>query len=111
MDEIDKKILGYIIRDGPLSASNLVKLVFDPVNRVDRQRCYVKLRYRLDKMVAGSMLDLDDRTRQFSLHDCIISDESTLVLHTSTGDVAVDTGPTICFIRPDEYNDIIFLNQ
>ena len=120
MDSIDKAILGYIMRDGPLTTAELNKRIFDLDDVYERHKRDVKLRYRLNKLVTHHALVHDTMTKRYGLAPCVICDTSTLLLHTASypynssdtpADFPLDTGPVICFQLPDESLRIIFLEQ
>ena len=110
IDELDKQILGYLIRDKKLTAAELVERVFEYTDKYDRHKKYSKLRSRAERLVGDGLLQ-SDKSKKYSLADCVICDESSITLHTSHGDVCVDAGPVLMFERSGGDFALYFLDQ
>lgn len=110
MDVLDKQILGYIMRDGELATSGLVERIFEVSDKYDRHKKICKIRYRLESLVGNGLLSRN-KNKKYSLSDCVICDESTIVLHTASGDIHLESGPAVMFEHPDGDFRLILLNQ
>jgi len=107
MDQLDKEILGYIMRDGPLTVAELLARIYEgPDDRYQRHKLNSTIRYRVSKMVAEDLLWLSEY--KYQLSKCSIHDSSTTSFDDGS---AIDTGPAICFHHEDGSVNIIFLGQ
>lgn len=98
------------MRDGKLTATELVERVFEYTDTYDRHKKYAKLRSRAERLVSNGLL-LRDKNKNYSLSECVICDESSITLHTSHGDVCVDAGPVLMFERSGGDFALYFLDQ
>jgi len=100
LDQLDKKIIGYLAIEGSLRVTALADKIFDNENKYAREKNANKLRYRLRRMADCGIVLYDERSREYSLTECIICDRCTVTLHDGV-DLAFEVGPAIMFRLPD----------
>lgn len=100
MDPLDKQIIGYIAIEDSLRVTALADKIFENDNKYEREKNASTLRYRLRRMVDHGLLNYDEKTREYSLTECIICDRCTVILHDGE-DIPLSMGPAILFRLPD----------
>lgn len=106
MDEIDKKILGNLVFNGPLSMKDLVYNIFVIEDKYDYHKQCSFLRNRIKKMILGGLIQHDSLTNRYSL-----SPHQFGICNITIGESEpVELGPTILFSLQDQYC-VVFLES
>lgn len=109
MDQLDKKIIGYLAIEGPLRVTALADKIFDNENKYAREKNASTLRYRLRRMSDYGLVRYDEQSREYTLTECIICDRCTVTLHDDV-DIPFEVGPAIMFRLP-EADFLLLLEQ
>ncbi len=109
MDQLDKQIIGFIAMEGSLRVTALASKIFDTCNKYEKEKNASALRYRLRRMLDHGLLQYDERTREYSLTECIICDRCTVILHDGE-DIPIEMGPAILF-RLHDADFLLLLQQ
>lgn len=110
MDKYDKSIILYLDSGGLMCLTDLVEHIFDVTNAHVMKKRSNCLRYRLERMIAGEIVEFNRKTKLYSLTGHDVGTGLIILTKSDGNQLGLDTGNTVFFHLPGGGDRVVFLD-